>query len=463
MKSKRHDLRVQVRRLIGVVCASALLAGCMSPSGDRQPPAIGVPSQWLAASDRAAAPTARRWWEAFEDATLTQLIDEALATNNDLAIAAIRVQRARLRAGVAATNGLPSAEANAGINVSRAFDSAETRRFTYANASLSYEADLWGKLAAQRSESAWKARASEADRDAAALALIGTTAKLYWQIGNLNELLARGEASIADAERMAELARARHRAGAASALDVAEAEQQAAQERAEQSRLRIEREAKRNALAVLFDRAPEQRAAEPIGLTAATLPAIGAGLPSEVLARRPDLRAAEFRLRVSLANIDVARASFYPSFALTGEFGTSSEALVRTLQSPVAALGIGLTLPFVQWKTKQLELRVARSEYDEAVFDFRQKLHRALADVEDALSARTQLDAQAVERERAVVEAQRAARLAETRFRAGKTSLEPWIEARRALRRSMTASTTNRLARLENRMDLYLALGGGEG
>ncbi|MEX3955852.1 efflux transporter outer membrane subunit [Trinickia sp. EG282A] len=460
MKFKRHDIRVHARRLIGAVCVSALLTGCISPSGGRLPPAVAVPSQWLAASDRAAAPAARRWWVAFEDATLTELIDEALATNNDLAIAAIRVHRARLRAGLIA---MPSAEANAGINVSREFDSAGTRRVVYVNASLSYEADLWGKLAAQRSEAAWKARASAADREAAALALIGTTAKLYWQIGNLNELLARGEASIADAERMVELAKARHRAGAASALDVAEAEQQAAQQRAEQSGLRMEREAKRNALAVLFDRAPEQRAAEPIDLSTATLPAVGAGLPSEVLARRPDLRAAESRLRASLANIDVARASFYPRFALTGEFGTSSEALVRTLQSPVAALGIGLTLPFVQWKTKQLELRVARSEYDEAVADFRQKLHRALADVEDALSARTQLDAQAVERERAVVEAQRAAMLAETRFRAGKTSLAPWIEAQRALRHSMTASTTNRLTRLENRMDLYLALGGGEG
>lgn len=457
MKSQRYRIN------ISIVCAGLILTGCISASGSGPLFVDDVPAQWLAASERAPAPAASRWWEAFGDTTLNQLIDEALATNNDLSIAAIRLHRARLRAGLAAANRLPSAEASAGIEISREFDSAETRRYTYANALLSYEVDLWGKLAGQRSEAAWKAQASEADHQTAALALIGTTAKLYWRLGHLNELLALGEASIADAERMVELATARHRIGAASILDVAEAEQQASEQRAEQSPLVKEREAKRNALAILFDRPPERRADEPDGLSAATLPAVGAGLPVELLSRRPDLRAAEFRLRASLANVDVARASFYPSFALTGEFGTSSDALVRTLQSPVAALGIGLALPFMQWKTRQLELGVARSEYDEALVDFRQKLHRALADVENVLSARTELDAEAAERERSVREARRAVALAEARFRAGKTSIGPWVEAQRSLRRSVTASLTNRMARLENRMDLYLALGGGTG
>jgi outer membrane protein TolC len=262
---------------------------------------------------------------------------------------------------------------------------------------------------------------------------------------------------------MVGLATARHDAGAASALDVAQAEQQLSEQRAEQAQLPREREAKRNAFAILFDRPPERRAAEPADLSVSTLPPVGAGVPAELVGRRPDLRAAEFNLRASLANVDAARASFYPSFALTGEFGTSSDVLVRTLQSPVAALGIGLALPFVQWRTMKLKAGVAQSELEEAMTDFRQKLYRALADVEDALSAREQLDAEAAERERSVNGARRAAMLAEARFRGGKTGLEPWLQAEHILRRMLTANADNRLARLENRLNLYLALGGGEG
>jgi outer membrane protein TolC len=117
------------------------------------------------------------------------------------------------------------------------------------------------------------------------------------------------------------------------------------------------------------------------------LPAIKAGLPASLLGRRPDLRAAELRLREYLANVDASRASFYPTFTLTGSLGSSSISLEQVLKNPIATLGAGLTLPFLQWNTARLTVAVSQTSYEEAVVNFRQTLYTALSEVENSLAA----------------------------------------------------------------------------
>jgi outer membrane protein TolC len=185
-------------------------------------------------------------------------------------------------------------------------------------------------------------------------------------------------------------------------------------------------------------------------------------LPAELLGRRPDLRAAELRLRESLANVDVTRTSFYPAFTLTGDLGTTSQSLARVLQNPAATLGVGIALPFIQWKTMQLKIKVSKSEYEEAVVSFRQKLYGALGEVENALSARVQLESELEQRGLSLAQAQRAEKLARARFRAGATGVEPWLDQARRLRDAQSALALNQLSRLNNRMDLYKALGGSD-
>lgn len=456
-------LRHRARTALTIVCSAALLTGCMQPTRHQALPRTELPSQWREPSDANAARVPSRWWHAFDDPALDRLIDEALATNNDLAAAAMRAHRAQLRAGVIDERLAPGLEAGADAAATRSFDAHGVRRFAGVNGALFYEVDVWGKRAARRDEAAWLAQASAVDREAAALSLVGATARLYWQLGWLNQLIALADEDIADAQHMLALAEVRGAAGAASALEIAQARQDLAEQSAAQVRLSQRREENRNALATLFDRPPQQHAAEPADLSAVALPAVRAGLPAELLARRPDLRARELRLRALLANIDATRASFYPSFTLTGELGTTSDMLMRTLQNPVASLSVALALPFVQWKTMRLNVEIAQSEYEEALLDFRQTLYRALAQVEDALSARIRLDDEADERASSLDEAQRAAALAQVRFDAGKTSVAPWLEAQRALREAQRASAATRLAQLENRLNLYLALGGGQG
>ena len=422
------------------------------------PPSLDVAASTLPAS--AARPN--RWWRAFGDDALAALIEEALANNTDLALAAIAIHRAQLQAGLvgAETGPQASASASGNANASREFGANRVQTFAGVNATVSYELDLWGKLAARRDEANWRAQASEADRAAAALALIGTTAKLYWKIGYLNEAVALGRTEIVGAERTLARARTKLTAGAAMPLDVAQARQQLAQLQAEQADAIQQRESTRNALALLLGGMPEARGAEPADLRSAVVPQVAAHVPAAALARRPDVQAAELRVRAQMAHVDFARATFYPSFALTGELGTSSDMLVRTLQNPVASLGVALALPFIQWNTVRLNAAIAQSDLERTTLQFRQALYRALAEVEDALSAQAQLAAQAAQRDSALREARRATALARTRFEAGATDVAPLLDAQRIERAAAREQARNHLARLENRMGLFLAFGG---
>ena len=453
------------RLALGSLAVALALGGCTLFQPERRAQrSLEVPGAWQqpqpgTASAAAAFPA--RWWRAFNDPQLDALIDDALRTNNNLAAAGIRVQRAQLQAGLANTNLTPSVVGQ--TSTGRSYD---LKRGGVAGSSstslvtLSYEFDLWGRLAAQRSAADWELKATESDRQATALSLVGTTAGLYWQVGYLNQRIVLSEAGMEDARRILELVRAKYAAGAVSGLDVAQAGQNLASQEAAHTQLLQQRVEARNALAILFDRPPETAAQEPSQLPNIALPTIDAGLPASLLSRRPDLRAAEQRLRGSLANVDATRTSFYPALSLTGSLGTSSTALGELLKNPVATLGAGLALPFLQWNTARLTVAVSQTQYEEAVLGFRQSLYTALSEVENTLSSRTQLRDESEKLVVALLQAQRAETLSEVRYRAGATALQPVLDAKDRRRSAEISLALNRLNQLNATMTLYKALGG---
>lgn len=442
------------------------LGGCtlFQPEPRAQRP-LEVPQRWQQpippAATGAMVAQSADWWTAFGDRQLDRLIDDALRTNNNLAAAGIRVRRAQLQAGLANTNLTPDVLGQA--STSRSYDLKRGGVAGSASSSavtLSYELDLWGRLSALRSAADWELKATESDREAAALSLVGTTAGLYWQIGYLNQRIELSEAGMEDGRRILALARVKYAAGAVSGLDVAQAGQNLATQEAAHTQLLQQRVEARNALAILFDPPPEPTAPEPARLPDIALPAIDAGVPASLLGRRPDLRAAEQRLRGALANVDATRTGFYPALSLTGVLGTLSTALGELLKNPVATLGAGLTLPFLQWNTARLTVAVSQTQYEEAVAGFRQSLYTALSEVENALSSRTQLRAESESLALALQEAQRAERLSEVRYRAGATALQPVLDAKDRRRAAEVSLAQNRLNQLNATMTLYKALGG---
>jgi NodT family efflux transporter outer membrane factor (OMF) lipoprotein len=427
-----------------------------------QTPQVTLPSAWTSQGEINGS-AQDRWWEEFGDPALNHLVTEALQRNNDLAAATIRVRQAQLQAEQAGSERLPSFSVQGNSEISRYLGSGNREiRNVAASTAVSYELDLWGKLGSAHDAARWEAMATEEDRAGTALSLIGTTASFYWQVGFLNQRIDQSEASIAYARKTLELVRVQKAAGAASSLEILESERNLASQEASHTTLIQQRVEARNSLAILFDGPPQNlKTTEPQDLSRATVPKVGAGLPAHLLGRRPDLRAAEARLRAALANTDATRASFYPAINLSGQLGGSSEQLARFLSNPLATLGADLALPFVQWRDMRRNIKISEAEYEQAIISFRQTLYNALADVENSLSARQQYQQQALKLEQTLSAAKQTEELYRIRYQAGGSPLKSWLDAQENRRQAEIALAENRLNQLENHITLSKSLGGG--
>jgi NodT family efflux transporter outer membrane factor (OMF) lipoprotein len=454
-----------------------LLAGCGSLIGtDFEEPPVTLPADWRAppaTTGAAATVPLDRWWLAFDDPTLDALEAEALARNNDLAAATIAVRRAQLQAGLAEDVFIPRLGASLDTSRSRRFSdeadgslsrSSDSGSTSYGlSGSISYELDLWGRLGDELDAARWAALATEQDRQATALALSATTAQLYWQLLYLKERSALARDSIDYAEQTLALARTRFEAGAASPLEVLQAERSLEAQRATLSDFEQQLFETQSALTILFDGPPRALTVERDALPRAPLPAVAAGLPAELLLRRPDMRAARLRLRQDLAEVDATRASYLPQLTLTGSLGTASVALTDLLSNPVGALGAGLVLPFLNFNEMRLATEVSRTQFEQDVVNYRQTLYQALSEVENALSARRNLAVQQQRLENTLAAARQAEQLFETRYREGAEALQSWIDAQEDRRAAEENLLQNRLDQLTNQVTLYQALGGGTG
>ncbi|WP_321856463.1 efflux transporter outer membrane subunit [Burkholderia cenocepacia] len=451
-----------------LISVSVVLTGCAGSVYER--PAVDIPARWTRASavDTHSRTDTAPWWTRFGDDQLDRLIAAALSRNSDLATAALNVRKAQLRAGLAGDPLQFGPEA--GINVRRDFrlDSGGTawNNSGVLRGTVNYTIDLWGRLALQQNIAQWALQASEADRETVRLNVIGTTADLYWRLAYLNQRLASEEQSLATALRTQQLIHAQNLAGIVSALERREAEQTVLTQKSSLSQLRQTQVETRNALAIVFDAAPgsnvleEVLGQEPPALPTGALPVVDDGLPADLLGRRPDMRAAELRLRQSLANVDVIRTSYYPTLLLTSAVGASSTSLGNLLANPVAILGAGLNLPFLDLKAMRLDTSVAQVEYESAVIGFRRALYRAFADVENALSGRIRLAEQAELRARNLTAAREAEHLYEIRYRTGAVALRMWLDAQELHRTAELQLAQTRLSQLQNFVTLYQAVGG---
>lgn len=446
-----------------MLAVTTLLGGCggLLPRSQYTRPEVSLPQQWREASvTGTTVATSEQWWRDFNDPTLSELIERGLKSNNNLAAAAIKVRRAQLNARLTDTNMTPSVTLEANSNFNRNLKNRVETKSSSVTGTVSYELDLWGKLASARDASQWEAEATETDRQSAALSLVGTVATNYWQIAYLNERIASVEASIGYAGKVLELVEFKYSAGSVSLLDKLQAQQTLSSQRAQLTELLQQRTEARNALAILFDQAPENSVPERKQLPDGPLPVVAASLPASILGQRPDLLAAEQRLRKYLANVDGSRAGFYPSFTLTGTLGTSSTSLTDVLQNPYTALGAALTLPFIQWNTMKLNVEISKTDYEEAVVNFRQTLYTALSDVENALSARVNYEEENRQLEESLALARRSEELVEIRYRVGSTAMQSWLDAQESRRSAERSLADTRLNRLKNCMTLYRALGG---
>lgn len=443
-----------------LACMGVLLNGCGLHSTYSRPEIDLLPT-WSQAPDSRPA-NVDLWWQRFEDDQLNQLIDEVLQRNNDLAAAALQLRKARLQAELAESDRLPSLAVQGGGQLSRSLGSASTESRSFnTSGTISYELDLWNKLGSTADAARWEAAATEQDRQSTALSLIATTAALYWQIGYINQRIGLSQASIGYASQTLDLVRVQKAAGAATGLEILEAQRNLANQEASHTQLVQQQTETRNALAILLNGPPQTLPIQELtDLQRVQLPAIDAGMPAELLSRRPDLRAAEARLRSTLAQTDATRAGYYPSINLSGAYGGSSEQLSRLLSNPIATLGANLALPFIEWRDMQRTTKISETDYEKAIIEFRQNLYAALSEVENALSARKQYRLQAEKLVTTLQAARQTEAIYRLRFQSGGANLQTWLDAQENRRQAEINLAENRYNQLQNHITLIKALGG---
>ena len=464
-------MQMNLTKLASALLLGSSLVGCAAVvKTPYEQPAINMPGSFqnnkVLSQQIHADILADQWWTLFKDPQLNNLVNEVLAQNTDLAVAGISLQQARIQARQAQSQqGVRVGDA--GLTTRRSFDLEDgdsSSSFGINYPGLSYELDLFGKLANQTEAARWEALASEEDLQATAQSLIGTTAQLYWQLAYLNERYSVVQQNLATAQKTYDLVRVQYRAGAVSGLDLTQAEQAIQSQQATLSQIEQQRVETRTGLAVLLHMPVQQLAIqEPSRLPNIQLPSIQADLPASLLSRRPDLRATELRLRKALANKDANKASYYPSISLTGNLTTgigSSTSLSNALKNPVATLGAGLTLPFLQWNDMKRDLQVNELEYEKAIIQYRQTMYEAFADVENALSNRTELTKQVTLQQRNVELAERTERLTEVRCRNGAVALKNLLDAQETTRNARLSLVQTRQNQYNAYVTLMQALGG---
>ena len=465
-------MQMNLTKLATALILGSTLVGCAAVvKTPYQAPAVQVPNSFAYNNARSkqnqskqiqADLYADQWWTLFGDSQLNQLVDQVIQRNADLAVAGINLQTARLRAGLARDQQGP--RVNSGVSTGHRYDlnsGDDTANGVSLSAGVSYEVDLFGKLARQTEAAKWESLATEQDLQATGQTLIGTTANLYWQLGYLNERLSTEKQNLAATQKTFELVRTQYKAGAVSGLDLTQAEQSVQSQKASLSQIEQQLVETRTALAVLLQIPVQQlNIQEPKQLPRINLPNISAGLPADILSRRPDLQAAELRLRESLATKDATKASYYPSISLTGNLGSSSTSLANLLKNLALTLGASLSLPFLQYNDMKKDLKISDLTYEKAIIEYRKTLYQAFADTENALSNRTELDKQVALQQRNLELAEKTERLTNVRYKNGAIASKNLLDAQETTRSARLSLIQTNHSQYNAYVTLMQALGG---
>jgi multidrug efflux system outer membrane protein len=459
-------------RSLSLLVAALVLAGCTSLAPDYQRPAAPVATAWpAAAADSSAAPVADIPWQRFfTDTRLRELIGQALANNRDLRIAALNIERARglyriERAGQWPTvmAGATSALQRTPADLSPGGRADTTRRHDLAIGISSYELDFFGRVRSLNDAALQQFLATEEARRSAQLSLVAEVANAWLALAADRERLQLARDTLRNQRDAQALVRARVDGGVASPIDLRRAQTTVEAARADLARFTTQVAQDENALALLVG-APLRAEALPASLeTASTLDTLPEGLPSQVLQRRPDIRAAEHRLQAANAHIGAARAAFFPSVTLTAGGGLASRGLSELFQGGAGAWSFmpQIVLPIFDGGRRRAALDVARTERDIAVTEYEGAIQRAFREVADALALRGTLGDQLDAQQSLVAATEDTFRLSDVRFRQGAQGYLEVLDSQREMYAARQALIGTRLTHLSNQVTLYKALGGG--
>jgi multidrug efflux system outer membrane protein len=455
----------------------ALLGGCrqLAPPDVRPglPTAPAYPAEYAEDVKPGERATELGWRDFFEDPRLEALIKAALSQNRDLAVAVAQIEEARGLYRIQNAERLPTVGLSGDATRSRVVagaagvpgpESTTINRYSIAVGLTAFELDFWGRVRnlseAARSEFLASVGAERAFR----LSLIRQVASTYLASLEAAERIRLAQATVESRTQALQIARVRLDAGITSALDFRQAESLLTQAETELAALQLARAQSENVLAVLVGGPVPGQLPDPLPLERqAGATTLAAGLPSDLLVARPDIVAAEERLRAARANIGAARAAFFPSIALTGNFGFASTALGDLVGSDglTWSFGPSITLPLFNRGRLHGNLTVAEARENIAIATYERTIQGAFQEVSDALAGRRYLAEQVAAQARGVAAQRQIADLARTRYREGVVGYIEVLDAERNLFAAEQALLQLHRAEVDNLIGLYVVLGGG--
>ncbi|MCW5632562.1 MAG: efflux transporter outer membrane subunit [Rubrivivax sp.] len=470
-------------KVLVVAAAAALLAGCMNLAPRYERPPAPVPGEWPAGGAAgtpatAQAATARpegaaadiAWQAFFADERLRELIALALASNRDLRLAALNVERARALHGIERADRWPTIDATGAAHAGRTPASlsptgaaATTKRYDANIGITAYELDFFGRVKNLEGAALQQFLAAGQARRSVQISLVAEVAGAYLRLAADRERLQLARDTLANQESAYTLIRRRVEAGAGSQLDLRRAQTTVDAARADVARYTGTVAQDENTLALLVGAPLPAGLLPPALAPVASIAELPSGVPAEVLRRRPDIRRAEHQLQAANAHIGAARAAFFPSISLTAAGGVASDALSGLFQGGAGAWSFlpRITLPIFDGGRNQARLDVASVDRDIALAAYERAIQAAFREVADALAERGTLGERLAAQQSLVEASVDSHRLSDIRFREGVESYLAVLDAQRATYAAQQELIGVRLARLANQVTVYKVLGGG--
>ena len=445
--------------------ALGLLTGACTLGPDYQRPELPMPSDYTQSVETGASLANLKWWEIFEDPQLRVLIATALEENQNLAIAVARVQEARAQLGVVRADQFPTVdglgEGTRG-NTNEAFTpDAGTETQLTIGAQLAWELDIWGKLRRATESARAQLLSTEEAQRAVTISLIADVASNYLLLLDLDARRRVSERTLESRLDSLDIIQARYDKGTVPLIDVNQADIEVAD--AAVALAKTERDSVRagNALSILLGSNPGAVARGDRLKEQGFTPELPAGVPAELLERRPDIREAEQALAAQTARIGVAEANRLPSLNVLGQIGFVDDNIDDLFDDDLWSIGGNFTGPiFDAGRTKQ-QVEVEKARTQQLVSQYTLTVQRALAEVEDSLAGIRTFRDELSSRERQVTSARSAATLSRARYDGGVTSYLEVLDSERSLFDAELAESIARRESLTSIVQLYKALGGG--
>ena len=440
---------------------AAALSGCAIHSAD---PALTLEATGHVMS---AAEAAERydingnWWEIYQSPQLNALIAQALADNIELKQAAVSVNKALYEANIAGADLLPGASGLLSASTSKNLKTGDKSNNFGSRLELSYELDLWRKLSAAADSRVWEYQATQQDLANTRLTLANSVADAYFNIAYLNEAIELTQKTVKQYQEIARIAEAKFRHGRADSSQPTQSAQSLLSAQNSLLALQNSRNAQIQTLRNLLNLKPGQTmAADPASYRLPKTQGVNLDVPITVLANRPDLRAAEYRVQSALQTLNVQKRSWYPSITLGASLSTSSDKAKSAFNIPLLGGSVGISLPFLNWQTMKWKDKSAKADFDKTKLSFEQTLTTALNEVHTHYLAYQNARATLANQEQRLALERKNSRYYQLRYQHGKNELKDWLEALNSEYAAAQNVLNQRYETLKSESTTYKAMAG---